>query len=95
MNPRIAVGIGISFVVVSIAYYVFPVVFGGHVDWAGVVMLIALAAAMSILFYVLLAGSPRDPGEASGPGGHGAAAGTSGATGHASSTGSAGRGASH
>ena len=70
MNPRVAVLIGVTFIVVGIAYYVFPIAFGGHVDWAGLTMLIALSVAMSLMFYVLLAGSPREPGEPSGPAGH-------------------------
>ena len=70
MKPRIAILIGVTFVVVTVVYYFFPIVFGGHVDLAGITMLLALAVAMSVMFYVLMAGSPRDPGESSGPTGH-------------------------
>ena len=67
MNPRFAILIGVTFIIVGVIYYVFPVTFGGVVDWAGLTMLIALSAAMSIMFYVLLAGSPREPSDPSGP----------------------------
>jgi hypothetical protein len=70
MKPRLAILIGVTFVVVTVAYYSFPVYLGGHVDLAGITMLLALAVAMSVMFYVLLAGSPRDPGESSGSTGH-------------------------
>ena len=70
MRPRVAVLIGITFVVVAAVYYIAPLAFGGHVDYAGITMLLALAVAMSIMFYVLIAGSPRDPIEPSGPPGH-------------------------
>jgi hypothetical protein len=67
LNPRFAILIGVTFIIVGAVYYVFPVAFGGYVDWAGLTMLIALSAAMSIMFYVLLAGSPREPSDPSGP----------------------------
>ena len=67
MNPRLALLIGATFIIVGIIYYTFPVTFGGHVDFAGLTMLIALSVAMSIMFYVLLAGSPREPSDPSGP----------------------------
>ena len=59
MNPRISVLIGITFIVVGTVFYSAPVVFGGYVDYAGLTMLIFLSVAMTLLFYVLLAGSPR------------------------------------
>ncbi len=59
MNPRISVLIGVAFVVAGGALYAAPAAFGGHVDFAGVTMLLFLAVAMTLLFYVLLAGSPR------------------------------------
>ena len=36
-----------------------PISVGGHVDFAGMTMLFFLSVAMTLLFYVLLAGSPR------------------------------------
>jgi hypothetical protein len=59
MNPRISVLVGITFVVVGAVYYGAPLAFGGHVDFAGLTMLLFLSVAMTLLFYVLLAGSPR------------------------------------
>jgi hypothetical protein len=56
VNPRRSILIGITFVVVSIAYYIAPYLFGGHTDIAGVTMLLALAAAMTVMFYALMAG---------------------------------------
>ncbi|MBM4407560.1 MAG: hypothetical protein FJ038_02895 [Chloroflexi bacterium] len=75
MKPRLAaIMVAVTFVIVSTAYFAFSILFGGHVDYAGVTMLLALAVAMSVMFYVLLAGSPGDQGEHSGP--------TSGPSGH-------------
>ena len=62
--------VGATFVIVSAVYYALPTAFGGHVDWAGLTMLIALAVAMAIMFYVLLAGSPSEPGDSGGPASH-------------------------
>ena len=59
MNPRISVLIGVAFLVAGGALYVAPTILGGHVDFAGVTMLLFLGVAMTMLFYVLLAGSPR------------------------------------
>ena len=70
MKPRLAVLIGVTFVTVAGVYYFFPIAFGGHLDYAGITMLLALAVAMSMMFYVLIAGSARDPSEPSDPRGH-------------------------
>jgi hypothetical protein len=59
MTPRRAAAVGIFFLVDAVIYFVAPNFLGGHVDFAGITMLIALAAAMSIMFYVLLAGQSR------------------------------------
>ena len=59
MNPRVAVFIGITFVVDAIIYWTFPYLTGAHIDYAGITMLLFLSVAMTLLFYVLLAGSPR------------------------------------
>jgi hypothetical protein len=48
------------FVVLAVIYYVAPALTGGHVDPAGITMLGALGIAMSLMAYVLIAGSPRD-----------------------------------
>lgn len=59
MSPRRAAAVGVFFIVDALAYFLAPSVLGGHVDFAGVTMLIALGASMSILFYVLIAGQSR------------------------------------
>lgn len=59
-HPRNAALIGGLFVAIAIVYWAVPTFGGWHVDYAGVTMLLALGLAMSILFYVLAAGSPHD-----------------------------------
>jgi hypothetical protein len=51
--------VGLLFVAIGFIYWVAPHVFNGHIDYAGTTMLIALGAAMGIMAYVLIAGSPR------------------------------------
>jgi hypothetical protein len=48
-----AVIIGIGCVTVAVAYGALAPVFGYRVEWAGVTMLIALGAALGIMFFVL------------------------------------------
>jgi hypothetical protein len=48
------------FIAVAIIYWAAPKAFGGHLDWSGVVMLAALGIAMSLMAYVLIAGSPNE-----------------------------------
>ena len=50
----------ITLVVVGILYWAVPYFGGWHVDYAGTTMLIALGAAMALMAYVLVAGSPND-----------------------------------
>ena len=45
---------------VGILYWAVPYFGGWHVDYAGTTMLIALGAAMALMAYVLVAGSPND-----------------------------------
>ena len=60
MNPRRAGLVGIVFILIAVVYFVFPtVVQPEHVDYAGITMLIALGAAMSIMAYVLFAGMQK------------------------------------
>jgi hypothetical protein len=59
VNPRVSIFIGLTFLIDLVIYYVFPFAFGGHIDFAGVTMLGFLSVAMTLLFYVLIAGSPR------------------------------------
>jgi hypothetical protein len=56
MTPRRAAAIGIIFLVIAVAYFALAPVLGYSVDFAGVTMLAALAVAMSIMAYVLIAG---------------------------------------
>jgi hypothetical protein len=60
LRSRSAIAIGILFVVIGLGYWVLAVPLGYHVEWAGVTMLVALGAAMGIMFWVLIAGSRRD-----------------------------------
>ena len=60
MHPRNAVFVGLTFIIVGAIYYAAPALFGGHVDGGGVTMLFALSIAMTLMFYVLMAGVPRD-----------------------------------
>ena len=60
MKPRLAALIGVVFVAVAIVFYFAPATLSGHVDYAGLTMILALAVAMSMMFYVLMAGTPRD-----------------------------------
>jgi heme/copper-type cytochrome/quinol oxidase subunit 1 len=60
-HPRNALIFGIAFVIVGLIYWLVPYVDSRpFVDLAGTVMLVALGAAMAIMFYVLVAGSPRE-----------------------------------
>ena len=60
MNPRRAALAGIVFLVIAVVYFVFPtVVDPARVDYAGLTLLIALGAAMSLMAYVLFAGLSR------------------------------------
>jgi hypothetical protein len=55
MKPRRAALVGIVFLVIAVIYWTFPyLVQPEHVDYAGITMLIALGAAMSIMAYVLV-----------------------------------------
>ena len=56
-RPRNVIAIGIGFLVVDALYLLLAPVFDYRVEWAGVTMLGALSIAMTLLAYVLLAGS--------------------------------------
>lgn len=58
-HPRNALFVGLLFIVIGVIYWLAPYVLGGHIDYAGLTMLIALGAAMAMMAYVLIAGSPR------------------------------------
>jgi hypothetical protein len=58
MTPRRAALVGIMFLVIAAFYYAFPLLVDAtHIDYAGLTLLIALGAAMSLMAYVLVAGS--------------------------------------
>lgn len=59
-HPRNAVGIGILFGIIAFAFWAVP--YSGHwiTDYAGLTLLVTLGVAMTLVAYVLVAGSPRD-----------------------------------
>jgi hypothetical protein len=59
-HPRNALIVGIVFVLVGIVFYVWPALVGGYFEPAGLTLLVLLGVAMSIMAYVLVAGSPWD-----------------------------------
>jgi hypothetical protein len=59
-HPRNAIFIGLVFVVIAIVYWAIPYFGGFHLDYAGTTMLAILGIAMSLMFYVLIAGSTND-----------------------------------
>ena len=59
-HPRNAALVGIIFVVIGVIYWAAPTIAHAHVDYAGVTMLIVLGIAMSLMAWVLVAGSPND-----------------------------------
>jgi len=59
-HPRNAIFVGLLFAATGIAYWGVQAFAGSDVDFAGVTMLLLLGVAMSILAYVLIAGSPND-----------------------------------
>jgi hypothetical protein len=59
-HPRNAIFIGLIFIVIGFVYWAVPYFGGWPVDYAGVTMLCILGIAMSLMAYVLVAGSPSD-----------------------------------
>ena len=57
MKPRRAALIGILFIVIAVFYWAFTEVVDPYlVDFAGVILLLALGGAMSLMAYVLVSG---------------------------------------
>ena len=56
-RQRNSLVIGLTFVVIAIAYGGLATPLGYHIEWAGVTMLFALGFALGILSYVLTSGS--------------------------------------
>ena len=59
-HPRNAIFLGLLFSAIGVVYWGVQSIAGWHVDYAGVTMLLLLGVAVSILGYVLIAGSPND-----------------------------------
>ena len=59
-HPRNAIAVGLFFSAVGVVYWLVQYLAGWHADIAGVTMLVLLGVAVSILSYVLIAGSPND-----------------------------------
>jgi hypothetical protein len=59
-HPRNVAIIGIAFIAIGALYALGAVPLGYHIEWAGVTMLGALGIAMSLMAYVLIAGSSGD-----------------------------------
>ncbi len=58
MTPRRAALVGIVFLLIAGFYWVFPyLVDQSAIDYAGITMLICLGVAMSLMAYVLVAGT--------------------------------------
>ena len=56
-RQRNSIVIGVTFVVIAVAYGGLAPFFGYGIEWAGVTMLFALGAALGIMSYVLTSGS--------------------------------------
>ena len=59
-HPRNSILVGLIFVVIGFIYWALPYFAQLHVDYAGVTMLGVLGIAMSLMAYVLIAGSSND-----------------------------------
>jgi hypothetical protein len=59
-HPRNAIAVGLFFSVIGVIYWFVQAYSNFHADMAGVTMLILLGVAVSIMAYVLIAGSPND-----------------------------------
>ncbi|MEA2544730.1 MAG: hypothetical protein QOI09_3 [Chloroflexota bacterium] len=59
-HPRNAAIVGVIFVITGAVYWAVQYLGQWRIDYAGVTMLAILGIAMSIMFYVLVAGSSND-----------------------------------
>ncbi len=59
-HPRNVAVLGVAFVSVAAVFAIGAPILDYRIDWAGVTMLGALGVAISIMAYVLIAGSSRD-----------------------------------
>jgi hypothetical protein len=60
LRGRNVIVIAITFILVGAIYALAAKPLGYHIEWAGVTLLGALGVALSLMFYVLIAGSTRD-----------------------------------
>jgi type II secretory pathway component PulM len=56
-RERLALGIGVSAILLAFAYAIFAQPLGYHIEWAGVTMLAALGIALGLMAFVLTSGS--------------------------------------
>ena len=59
-HPRNAIFVGLMFSFIGVVYWFAQSRADFHVDIAGVTLLLLLGVAVSIMAYVLIAGSPND-----------------------------------
>ncbi|HSL75658.1 MAG TPA: hypothetical protein VK867_01845 [Candidatus Limnocylindrales bacterium] len=59
-HPRNAIAVGLIFSATGVVYWLVQYLAGTDADIAGVTMLLLLGVAVSIMAYVLIAGSPND-----------------------------------
>jgi nicotinamide riboside transporter PnuC len=59
-HPRNAALVGVAFLITAIIFWAVPAYGGWHVDYAGATMLVFLGVAMSLMAYVLVAGSNKE-----------------------------------
>jgi hypothetical protein len=60
LSGRNVLVIAVTFITLGAIYAIGAPILGYHIEWAGVTMLGALGIAMTIMFYVLFAGSSQD-----------------------------------
>jgi hypothetical protein len=59
-HPRNAALVGVAFLITAVIFWAVPTYGGWHVDYAGATMLVFLGVAMSVMAYVLVAGSGKE-----------------------------------
>ena len=59
-HPRNAIADGLIFSAIGVVYWLVQAAANFHADMAGVTTLIVLGVGVSIMAYVLIAGSPND-----------------------------------
>jgi hypothetical protein len=59
-HPRNAAILGVIFIAIAVVYWAVPYFGGWKLDYAGTTMLVVLGIAMSLMAYVLVAGSSNE-----------------------------------